>query len=200
MFDFIVDIMAEGGYIGIFFLMLMENVFPPIPSELIMSLAGYVAADGELNIVWVILAGTAGSVAGALFWYYAGLLFGRQRIDRLAERHGRWLTVSPAEIDAATRWFGRHGRTVLIFGRLVPAVRTLISVPPGILRMPLAPFLIYSTIGSILWNGLLAMAGYLLKSQYAMVEQYADPITKGVLVLLVAVYLYRVIRFKPQTE
>jgi membrane protein DedA with SNARE-associated domain len=181
-FDFIVDIMAEGGYIGIFFLMLMENVFPPIPSELIMSLAGFVAADGELNIVWVILAGTAGSVAGALFWYYAGLLFGRQRIDRLAERHGRWLTVSPAEIDAATRWFGRHGRTVLIFGRLVPAVRTLISVPPGILRMPLAT------------------AGYLLKSQYAMVEQYADPITKGVLVLLVAVYLYRVIRFKPQTE
>jgi membrane protein DedA with SNARE-associated domain len=197
-FDFIVDIMAEGGYIGIFFLMLVENVFPPIPPELIMSLAGFVAADGELNIVWVIFSGTAGSVAGALFWYYAGLLFGRKRIDRLAERHGRWLTVSPAQVDAATRWFGRHGPTVLIFGRLVPAVRTLISVPAGILRMPLVPFLVYSTIGSLLWNGLLAMAGYLLKSQYAMVEQYADPITKGVLVLLVSVYLYRVIRFKPQ--
>jgi len=197
-FDRIADIMADSGYLGIFLLMLVENVFPPLPSELVMPLAGYVAANGELHIVPAILAGTAGSVAGSLLWYCAGMWFGRRRIDRLAERHGRWLTVSPAQIDAATDWFGRHGRTVLVVGRLLPALRIVVSVPAGILRMPLLPFLAYSAIGSALWNGLLALTGYLLKSQYTMVERYADPVTKGVLALLIAGYLYRVIRFRPQ--
>lgn len=198
MFNSFVDIVSQGGYLGVFLLMLAENVFPPIPSELIMPLAGFVSARGDLNIVLVILAGTAGSVAGALPWYYAGALFGRDRLKRMANRYGRWLTVSSVDIDVASLWFARHGAAAVFFGRLIPAIRTLISVPAGIVNMPLLPFLAYSTIGSLIWTALLAVTGYLLQSQYELVEQYMDPISKGVLIAVIAIYVYRFIRFKPQ--
>lgn len=198
MFNSIVDIVSQSGYLGIFLLMLAENVFPPIPSELIMPLAGFVSARGDLNIALVILAGTAGSVVGALPWYYAGALFGKERIKRIAGKHGRWLTVSPGDIDVASDWFARHGAAAVFFGRLVPAIRTLISVPAGIVNMPMLPFLAYSTIGSLIWTALLAITGYLLQSQYELVEQYVDPVSKGVVILVVAIYVYRFIRFKPQ--
>lgn len=198
MFNSFVDIVSQGGYLGVFLLMLAENVFPPIPSELIMPLAGFVSARGDLNIVLVILAGTAGSVVGALPWYYAGALFGRDRLKRMANRYGRWLTVSSIDIDVASLWFARHGAAAVFFGRLIPAIRTLISVPAGIVNMPLLPFLAYSTIGSLIWTALLAVTGYLLQSQYELVEQYVDPVSKGVLIAVIAIYVYRFIRFKPQ--
>lgn len=198
MFNSFVDIVSQGGYLGVFLLMLAENVFPPIPSELIMPLAGFVSARGDLNIVLVILAGTAGSVAGALPWYYAGALFGKDRLKRMANRYGRWLTVSSVDIDVASLWFARHGAAAVFFGRLIPAIRTLISVPAGIVNMPLLPFLAYSTIGSLIWTSLLAVTGYLLQSQYALVEKYVDPVSKGVLIAVIAIYVYRFIRFKPQ--
>lgn len=198
MFNSIVDIVSQSGYLGIFLLMLAENVFPPIPSELIMPLAGFVSARGELNIVLVILAGTAGSVVGALPWYYAGAIFGQHRLKRIANKHGRWMTLSSQDIDVASTWFARHGAAAVFFGRLIPAIRTLISVPAGIVRMPMLPFLAYSTIGSLIWTALLAVTGYLLQSQYEEVEHYMDPVSKGVLLLVIAVYVYRFIRFKPQ--
>lgn len=198
MFDSITDIVSQGGYLGIFLLMLAENVFPPIPSELIMPMAGFVAARGELDIVLVILAGTAGSVAGALPWYYAGALFGKNRLKRMATRFGRWMTVSPADIDTASAWFERHEGMAVFTGRLIPAIRTLISVPAGIVRMPMLPFLAYSTIGSLIWTTLLAVTGFLLESQYEVVEGYIDPLSKAVVLTVVAIYVYRFIRFKPQ--
>ncbi|RQO36066.1 alkaline phosphatase [Herminiimonas sp. KBW02] len=197
MFHSIVDIVSQGGYLGIFLLMLAENVFPPIPSELIMPLAGFVAARGELNIILVILAGTAGSVVGALPWYYAGALFGKDRLKRLAARYGRWLTVSPGDIDKASAWFERHEAAAVFFGRLIPAIRTLISVPAGGVKMPMLPFLLYSTIGSLIWTCLLALTGYLLQSQYEVVQHYVDPVSKAVVYTVIAVYIYRFIRFKP---
>lgn len=198
LFDSITDIVSQSGYLGIFLLMLAENVFPPIPSELIMPLAGFVAARGELDLILVILSGTAGSVVGALPWYYAGALFGKDRLKRMANRFGRWMTVSPADIDMASDWFERHEGAAVFFGRLVPAIRTLISVPAGIVRMPMLPFLAYSTIGSLIWTTLLTMAGFLLESQYEVVEGYVDPLSKLVVLTVVAVYVYRFIRFKPQ--
>lgn len=198
MFNSIVDIVSQSGYLGIFLLMLAENVFPPIPSELIMPLAGFVSARGDLNLVLVILAGTAGSVVGALPWYYAGAFFGKDRLKRIASKHGRWLTLSPHDIDVASDWFGRHGAAAVFFGRLIPAIRTLISVPAGIARMPMLPFLAYSTIGSLIWTALLAVTGYVLQSQYDQVEQYIDPVSKAVVFLAIAIYVYRFIRFKPR--
>ncbi|HAQ87956.1 MAG TPA: alkaline phosphatase [Pseudomonas sp.] len=194
MFDKIVEIVSAFGYVGVFLLMLLENIFPPIPSELIMPLAGFVAARGDLNFIAVILVGTAGSVVGALPWYYAGAKLGQARMKRFAERWGHWLTLSPEDVDKASEWFDRHGKGAVFFGRLIPAVRTLISVPAGIAGMSMTKFLIYSTLGSLIWTALLALAGYLLESQYEKVSEYMNPISTGVVVLMVLYYLYRLIR------
>lgn len=194
MFDKIVEIVSAFGYIGVFLLMLLENIFPPIPSELIMPLAGFVAARGDLNFIGVILVGTAGSVVGALPWYYAGAKLGQERMKRLAKRWGHWLTLSPEDVDKASGWFDRHGKGAVFFGRLIPAVRTLISVPAGIAGMSMTKFLIYSTLGSLIWTALLALAGFVLESQYEKVSQYLDPVSTGVVVLMVLYYLYRLIR------
>lgn len=195
MFDWITQLVQQTGYLGIAFLMLAENVFPPIPSELIMPMAGFTAAQGNLNILGVILAGTVGSVLGALFWYYLGRWLGLTRLKRWAGRHGRWLTIAPDEVDLARQWFERHAGRAVFFGRLVPAVRTLISVPAGIARMPLGWFLAYSTIGTGLWAALLAVAGYLLGSQFEIVEGWLNPVSNVIVAALALIYVYRVVTF-----
>jgi membrane protein DedA with SNARE-associated domain/uncharacterized membrane protein YkvA (DUF1232 family) len=192
-FDWITDAVSEGGYPGIVLMMLAENIFPPIPSELIMPLAGFVAARGELNPVLVVLAGTLGSVLGALPWYYAGMWLGEERVSSFAARHGRWLTLGEQEIGQAMRWFERHGRIAVLIGRLVPTVRTLISLPAGMARMPLLPFLIYSSIGTLLWTAALTAAGFLLQSGYQQVAGYVDLVSKAIVGLIVAIYLWRVL-------
>lgn len=197
MFEFITNLLETSGYLGVFALMALENVFPPIPSELIMPFAGFVAARGDLNVVGVLLAGTAGSIAGALPWYFAGKIYGKERLERFADKHARWMTVTHGEIEHAMEAFERHGRKVVLFGRLIPAIRTLISVPAGLACMPMAQFLLYSTIGSLVWTAILTGAGYVLESQYERVADYVDPVSKGILVLLVAWYVYRVITWKP---
>lgn len=196
MFDFITGLIGGAGYLGVMLLMFAENVFPPIPSELIMPLAGFTAAQGQLDIWLVILAGTVGSVAGAWLWYEFGRRVGMRRICELADRHGRWLTMSTDDVSRAKGWFDRHGWVAVFTGRLVPAIRTLISVPAGIARMPRLPFLFYSTIGSLLWTALLAGAGYLLQSQYTLIEAWLDPVSTAVLVLMVGWYLYRVVTWE----
>lgn len=164
MFDWITGLVGRTGYLGIFLLMLAENVFPPIPSELIMPLAGFSAARGELSIVLVVHAKTAGSLLGALACYYVGRWFGNARLKDLAARHGRWLTLSPEDVNAAEGWFRRHGAAAVFLGRLVPGVRTLISVPAGITGMALPRFLAWTAFGTALWTVLLAGAGYVLQT------------------------------------
>ena len=134
MFDWIVGWVESRGYLAIALLMLVENVFPPIPSELIMPLAGFAAAKGTLNILGVVAAGTAGSLAGALFWFWVGYSIGPDRLKTFSRRHGRWLTLHPSEIDSARAFFDRHQGSALFFGRPIPTVRTLISVPAGVDR------------------------------------------------------------------
>jgi len=199
MFDFIVRFITEHGYLAVFALMAAENIFPPIPSELIMPLAGFTAASGKLSLFAVLLAGTAGSVAGSAPWYYAARLYGRKRLRALAGKHGRWLTVGPDDIDKALQAFERHGRKAVLFGRLVPAVRTLISVPAGIAAMSLPRYLAYSAIGSLIWSCLLAGAGYLLEAQYDTVARYLDPVSKAIVGFLTATYLYRLATYKKES-
>ena len=196
MFEFITNFLEHSGYLGVFALMALENIFPPIPSEMIMPFAGFVAARGELNVVGVLLAGTAGSVAGALPWYYAARVYGCARLKRLAGKHARWLTVTPDDIDTALAAFRKHGKKAVLFGRLVPAVRTLISVPAGLGNMSLGQFLLYSSIGSLAWTGLLTAAGFLLEDKYEQVSKYVDPVSKVVLGAMLAWYLYRVVTWR----
>ncbi len=196
--DWITQAVERSGYFGIFFLMLAENLFPPIPSEVIMPLAGYVSARGQLTFVGVLVAGAAGSFAGALFWYAIGRWIGTHRLKRFAARYGRWLTLSPAEIDRASAWFARHGRTAVLVGRMVPGVRTLISVPAGVTGMPLMPFLATTAVGTLLWTGLLAAAGYVLAEGYRTVGNCIEPVGNGIVILALAIYAYRVATFDKQ--
>jgi membrane protein DedA with SNARE-associated domain len=195
-FDLIVSLIDKAGYLGIALLMLLENVFPPIPSEVIMPLAGFSAAKGTLNFTWVVLAGTIGSLAGAYFWFLVGRWIGPKRLKRFAARHGRWLTMHPDEIDQARAYFSRHQALALFLGRLIPAIRSLISVPAGVNCVPIPTFLFWSSLGTALWTLLLAGAGYLLESQYEKVSEWLNPVSNVVLAGLALWYVYRVIRFK----
>jgi membrane protein DedA with SNARE-associated domain len=171
-------------------------LFPPIPSELIMPFAGFAAARGDLNLIGVLIAGTIGSLVGALPWYWAGRALGCHRLASWADKHGRWFTMSGHEVKKAVTWFERHCGKAVFFGRLVPAVRTLISVPAGIAEMSIVRFLIYSTLGTLIWNIVLAGFGYKLGENYSKVAEFLDPITKAIVAAIVVVYLYRVVRFK----
>jgi membrane protein DedA with SNARE-associated domain len=196
MFDWITGLVEQTGYLGVAFLMLAENVFPPIPSELVMPLAGFTAAQGKLNIAGFVLAGMAGSIAGALLWYYVGRWVGCERLERWADRHGRWLTIAPEEVDDAMRWFRRHGGKAVLVGRVIPAVRTLISVPAGIFGMNLPAFLAYTAVGTAAWTALLAGAGYLLGDRYQQVSAYLNPVSNAIVAVIVLWYLYRVVTFR----
>lgn len=196
MLDWIVSLIEGTGYLGIALLMLAENVFPPIPSELVMPLAGYAAARGELSLVPAVLAGSAGSLAGALFWYEVGRRIGAERLERFAARHGRWLAMTPRDVRRADEWFDRRGGVAVLVGRLVPAVRTLISVPAGLSGMPLPRFLAFSSLGTLAWTAALATAGWLLGDRHALVAGWLDPIAKVVVALMVLGYLYRVVTFR----
>jgi membrane protein DedA with SNARE-associated domain len=174
--------------------MFLENIFPPIPSEVVMPLAGFTATQGGMSLVGVIAAGSLGSLAGALPWYYAGRIYGHKRMREFADRYGRWITVSPEDIDHATDWFNRHGRSAVLIGRLVPGVRTLISVPAGISGMGLFPFLLYSTIGTVIWTSLLAICGYILRDRWSAVESYVSPISTVLIAVLVLWFASRYVR------
>jgi membrane protein DedA with SNARE-associated domain len=195
-FDWLTGFVENMSYLGIALLMFAENVFPPLPSELIMPLAGFLSAEGKLNIFFAVLAGTIASTAGALFWYGVGWWLGAERLKRWAGRHGRWLTISPEEVDHVCRWFGRHGGKAVFFGRLVPTIRSMISVPAGIAGMGLGKFLLYSVPGTALWTGFLAGAGYMLESQYHKVSGYMNPVANVIMGLIVLCYLYRVVTFR----
>jgi membrane protein DedA with SNARE-associated domain len=196
--DWIASFIEGGGPWAIAALMLLENVFPPIPSELIMPMAGFNAAKGSIPLWLAILAGAGGSLAGAYLWYLVGLIYGPERLRKLVRRHGRWLTMTPGELDRAQEWFDRHGRSVVFFGRFVPTVRTLISVPAGLARMFLPGFLLFTGLGSVIWCAALALAGYWLEGSYDRVGQWLNPVSTAVILLLVGVYLWRVIRWRPE--
>ncbi|MGG6295651.1 DedA family protein [Leptolyngbya sp. AN02str] len=182
MLDWITTTIATFNYWGIALLMLLENIFPPIPSELIMPLAGFTVTQGKLNFVWVIVAGTVGSILGAFPWFYIGRRVGEQRLQRWVDRHGKWLALSGEDIDKSKRWFDQYGGVVVLFGRLVPGIRTLISVPAGFEEMPWAKFLLYSLVGTVAWNILLTYAGILLGQNYQLIEKFLGPISGIVLV------------------
>lgn len=196
MLEWITNTMNSLGYLGIALMMCLETVITPIPSEVIMPLAGFTAAQGKMVFPYVVVAGTIGSVLGALPWYYVGKHLGEERLKKLANRYGKWLGVSAKEIVEARSWFDQHSNKAVFFCRLVPGVRTWISVPAGISSMPLVPFLLYSTLGTLLWTGLLAYAGYTLGTNYSLVAKYIAPAAKFVTIALLVAFVVWVVRRK----
>lgn len=200
MSDWIFELIENGGYWGVALLMLLETVFPPIPSEVIMPLAGVVAARGELSLPLVIVAGTAGAMLGNLFWYGAAHALGYERFRPLVQRFGRWLTLDWDEVEKGHRLFDRYGATIVFLGRMLPTVRSLVSIPAGLLHMKLAPFLLWSTLGSLIWTAGLTIAGWVLGNQFGDIEKVLGPLSIAVIAAIVVFYIYRVITWKPQAR
>lgn len=196
MIDWIKTVIQNIGYPGIALLMIIENIFPPIPSEIIMPFAGFVTEQGELSFFGVVAAGTFGSIAGTIPFYYLGRKIGEERLKRWADKHGRWLMLSSDDIERANNWFGRHDAAAVFFCRLVPGIRTLISVPAGIERMHLGYFLLLSTLGTTIWVGFLTYLGNVLGQNYHRVQSYLDPIGYAVFGFLILSYIYHLIKHK----
>ncbi len=191
MFEWIIDLIDAVGPLGIFFLMLLETVFPPIPSEVIMPLAGMRAADGQFGLGAVIVAGTAGAMAGNVFWYLVARAIGLRRFRRLIQRHGRWLTMDWRDVHRVKTLFGRFGSWLVCLGRMLPTVRTVISIPAGLVHMGFVRFLFWSTIGTAGWSAGLAIAGFVLGRNFERVDEFAGPASTIVIVAIVIAYVWR---------
>ena len=195
---FVVRLVELGGYWGIFFLMIAENVFPPIPSELIMGLGGVFVARGKMDF-WPLLAvGTAGTVIGNYFWYALGDQLGYQRLRPIVERWGRWLTLEWNEVEKASAFFRRHGQWVVFAMRFSPFLRTIISLPAGLTHMSRWRFVLFTTAGSAIWNVVLIAGGRLLGSRLENAERIIGWLTIASIVVLICWYAWRVARWKPK--
>ena len=194
MLKWIMEVISSMGYIGIVALMFVENVFPPIPSEIIIPLAGFMVSKGQLSFVGVVAAGTIGSALGSLPFYYVGRTIKEKRLRKLIAKYGRWLTISDNDLDRAKSWFGKYGGWTVFFCRLIPGVRSLISLPAGIERMNIISCLLWSAAGLALWTTVLTSAGYLLRSNFEKVEEYLDPVAYLIIGALIIAYIYRVSR------
>ncbi|MEI9927152.1 MAG: DedA family protein [Sphingomonas sp.] len=186
------------GYWGIFLLMVLENVVPPVPSEVIMSIGGIAAAHGRMNFVALVAVGTAGTVVGNLFWWEVGRRLGYRRLKPLFDRWGRWLTMEWEDVERLRGFFDRWGgATVLVF-RFMPIGRTLISLPAGLMHMPLGRFVLFTTAGSAVWNVFLVGIGYWMGANIEQIDHWIAPVVTGIVALILAWYLWRVLTWKPR--
>ena len=161
MTEWAISIVSSLGIIGVALLIAVENLFPPIPSELILPLTGFLVGRGEFSFAVALSAATVGAVSGALALYALGVWLGWDRLRNLVARHGTRLMVTQEDVDKADRFFDRHGAKVVLFGRLAPGVRSVVSIPAGASAMGLRRFTIYTALGSALWNAALIGIGYL---------------------------------------
>ena len=191
MADWVIRLIDGTGYAGIFLLMMLETVFPPIPSEVIMPIAGVRAATGPMTLWGVIASGTAGAMVGNLFWYLVARWVGFKRFCPFIERHGRWLTMDWYDVEKVERLFGRFGPVVVAIGRLIPTIRSVVSIPAGLVRMQLRRFLFWSALGTGAWSGLLAAAGYLLGQSFARVDEVLGPLSSVIVTLIIVFYIWR---------
>ena len=193
MFDALTDLardaVTSAGYPGLFAAMLAENLFPPIPSELVLPLAGFESFEGDMVFVWAVLAATAGSLVGALILYAIGLYGGRPVVFR----YGRILRVGPADLDRAERWFDRWGNWVVLGARVVPIARSLVSIPAGLTRMPLGRFIALTALGSLVWNAILIGAGYQLGANWEEVTDLAERYSTAMKVVAVGAVILAVV-------
>ena len=194
--SFAVEKNSTIAYLTICLAMFLENIIPPIPSEIIMPLGGYFVYQQKLDFFILVFWGLFGTILGSLPWYYLGRLVNEKRISNFLDKKGKYLGISSKDLTRSKRWFDQYGVTLVFWGRLVPGIRTLISVPAGIELMPLRKFLIWTTFGSLIWVVLLTYAGYLFGENYSIIEIYLDQIkyvVKPILILLVLFFLIKLI-------
>lgn len=198
MAQWVLDVMTTLGYLGLALLLVAENLFPPIPSEVVLPLAGFLVGRGDLNLWGALFAATTGSVLGAILLYSLGRWGGR----RLVLRYGKWLRVDEDSLDRAEVWFRKYGDALVLFARVVPVARSIVSIPAGTAKMPLTRFVILTAVGSAIWNSLLIGAGVFLGANWSVVQNWVGSYSNAVLVLLTigagAYLLFR--HFRPSED
>ena len=196
--ELIIRLIEQGGYLGIFVLMVVENVFPPIPSEVIMGVGGIAVARGAMEFWPLLLVGSVGSTLGNYVWFAVGDRLGYRRLEPLVHRWGRWLTMTWQDVERSTAFFQRHGQWVVFFLRFSPFLRTLISLPAGLTHMPRGRFLVFTFAGTLVWNSLLIVGGHWLAGYMEAMDWVIGPATAAMVLLAVAVWLWRVVRWKDE--
>lgn len=184
--QFAVNSISSMGYFGVFFLMILESMIFPMPSELVMPFAGFLAYEGRFSLALVFLVSTLGSIVGSLISYYIGYYGG----NKIVLRYGKYLFLNEKDLKKTQVWFNKKGERTIFIGRLIPVVRHLISIPAGIGKMDLTKFCIYTTLGALLWNAFLAYLGYLLGKNWNLVRHYTEPISIIVAAVIVIVAIY----------
>lgn len=194
--NFIIEIINQYGYIGIFLLISIENIFPPIPSEVILTFGGFMSTFSKMHPLGVIFASTIGSVVGAIILYFLGFVLGTQRIEALFDsRIGRILHLKKSDVRMAEKWFQRHGNKAVFFCRFVPIVRSLISIPAGLAKMKWSSFIVLTTIGSAIWNGILIYLGRLAGEAWEKIASYVDFYSMIVIIVFAVLFLVGVAIF-----
>lgn len=202
----IINAMEQFGYIGVFLLIAIENIFPPIPSEVILVFGGFMTTYTSLNIPIMILAATLGSLLGAIVLYYIGKIFNKERLKRIISgKIGKVLRLKASDIEKADKWFDTKGNKTVFFCRFIPIVRSLISIPAGMSEMPMQKFLIYTILGSLIWNTVLIIVGSIVGDKWETIVGYLDNFSNIILIILViifiaALYYWFVIRKKKQSK
>jgi membrane protein DedA with SNARE-associated domain len=188
----------DWGYLGIFLLMVLENVIPPVPSEVIMSLGGIAAGQGKMDFTLLVLTGTFGCIVGNLFWYEIGIRYGYKRLKPFVDRWGRWLTMDWEDVEKLRGFFDRWGGATVFVFRFMPIGRTVISIPAGLLHMPRGRFIAYTAAGSAVWNVILVGVGYWLGTNFETIDHWIAPGVTAIIVAVVLLYLWRVVTWKPR--
>lgn len=188
--EIIINIMENFGYIGIFLLIMIENIFPPIPSEVILLFGGFMTSVSELTVIGVIISSTLGSLLGAIILYYVGKIFNKERLTKIVEgRIGKILHLNGDDIDKANSWFNEKGLKTVFFCRFIPVLRSLISIPAGMNEMKMSKFLIYTIIGSIIWNTVLTLLGHIFGSKWESILKIFDTYSSLVTIILVLIFI-----------
>lgn len=201
------QIMITLGYPGIAIVMFLESIFPPIPSEMLMPFAGFMASQGHFSFSGILLAGTAGSLLGALTLYYLGHYVGEPLIRTFIRRYGRYLLVAERDLNRSLDFFERYSESMVFLGRFIPLIRSLISLPAGMNRMPLSRFVLFTTLGSGLWNGLMGYIGVILGENWTQllvfVKQYELFMLIALVVVIVLFVLKRIVQltaYQPKSQ
>lgn len=193
--NWILQLMEQFGYFGVFFLILVENIFPPIPSEVILTFGGFMTTRTSLTLIGVIIFATLGSLFGAVILYWIGRLLDIERLEKIVARWGHILRLKKEDIYKANHWFDRYGIWTVFFCRMVPVLRSLISIPAGMNRMNMSVFLFFTTIGTLIWNTILVGLGAYLGESWELIVYYMDIYSNVVYVLLIILFIIGVIYY-----
>jgi membrane protein DedA with SNARE-associated domain len=195
MAEAILMFISNYGYVAVFVLMVLENIFPPIPSEVILPFVGYSAAMGQLNFVLALCVATLGALVGTLFWFAVGWLVPLAQLERFFKRYGGYVAIEYRDFKRAVTFFTKYEKIVIFTGRLMPGVRSVISIPAGCVRMSPKLFLLLSFLGALLWNTMLMLGGFFILDDFALVEKYMEPIANGIIYVFIGLYVFQVARF-----